>query len=577
MFTVFLSVYTLWRNPKLVPLLHTTDFVLQKLRTGADLMTPGLARGPPFPSKATKNAIVAVASIEKPSVPRVVGECDIDVASLGKVQGTKGHAVRGHHWDGDEIWTWSQSGKSGMLPPDEIEGWDLDSVTTVLGKRLGDLSMDEQEQDGGVSLDTEVNQPSNHSPYTYLDGESAPPYEGEGAGKSEMTSQGESNLCQIQGVLFMNSQAEIDDAFLNAFLYGVHTHVYKNKGDPYRTLKFPIPQSLLISNFVLPYLPIWTPTDSSSLQIKKTSWKNAKRFIKALVKQKLIKSKDRDGGETVVVDIEFKSLAIMNFVPYKLPQKDIIGADTVGCGGGSGGNASVTGNSYGDESVGQQLTKLNLFRAKEQLSEIFEASNSSVKQLYLATELRSIILSYINSENLVSATNNRLVNLNPILANAVFNGQSSIDGEVLAKGSVPREALIQRILESCSPFWAILRNEETRESIKAKAGHGPKIQLTYETRSGNKTVTKISGVEVFHINPQLLADELQKACASSTSVNQLMGSSPKNPVQEILVQGPQKDAVFKALEKRGISKQWIEVVNKTKGKNKHQLGKGEGG
>ena len=577
MFTVFLSVYTLWRNPKLVPLLHTTDFVLQKLRTGADLMTPGLARGPPFPSKATKNAIVAVASIEKPSVPRVVGECDINVASLGKVQGTKGHAVRGHHWDGDEIWTWSQSGKPGILPPDEIEGWDLDSETTVLGKRLGDLSMDEQEQDGGVSLDTEVNQPSNHSPYTYLDGESAPPYEGEGAGKSEMTSQGESNLCQIQGVLFMNSQAEIDDAFLNAFLYGVHTHVYKNKGDPHRTLNFPIPQSLLISNFVLPYLPIWTPTDSSALQIKKTSWKNAKRFIKALVKQKLIKSKDRDGGETVVVDIEFKSLAIINFVPYKLPQKDIVGADTVGSGGGSGGNASVTGNSYGDESVGQQLTKLNLFRAKEQLSEIFEASNSSVKQLYLATELRSIILSYINSENLVSATNNRLVNLNPILANAVFNGQSSIDGEVLAKGSVPREALIQRILESCSPFWAILRNEETRESIKAKAGHRPKIQLTYETRSGNKTVTKISGVEVFHINPQLLADELQKACASSTSVNQLMGSSPKNPVQEILVQGPQKDAVFKALEKRGINKQWIEVVNKTKGKNKHQLGKGEGG
>lgn len=226
-------------------------------------------------------------------------------------------------------------------------------------------------------------------------------------------------------------------------------------------------------------------------------------------------------------------------------------------------------SSSGDDSIGQRLSKLILFRPKEQLSEAFEATNASVKHLYLSTELRSIITSYINSEGLVSATNTRFVKLNPFLANAVFDGQSSIDSEILAKGVVPRDALIDRILESCLPFWAILRNEETRETVKAKAGHVPKIHLTYETRSGNKTVTKISGVEAFHISPQFLADELQKTCASSTSVNQLAGSSPKNPVQEIMVQGPQKDAVFKAFENRGVHKQWIEVLNKRKGRNKN--------
>ena len=102
------------------------------------------------------------------------------------------------------------------------------------------------------------------------------------------------------------------------------------------------------------------------------------------------------------------------------------------------------------------------------------------------------------------------------------------------------------------------------------------MHLTYETRSGNKTVTKISGVEAFHINPQPLADELQKACASSISINQLAGSSPKNPVQEIMVQGPQKDAVFKTLEKRGVHRQWIEFLNKTKGRNKNQSGREAG-
>lgn len=349
-------------------------------------------------------------------------------------------------------------------------------------------------------------------------------------------------------------------------MYGAHQQQSNHKGDPHYGLNFPITQSLVISNLVLPYLPTWTLAQAASLHIKKTSWKNAKKFIKALDKQKIVRSKDRDGGETVVLDIYFADPSIESFVPYKLPKKNSAGTETSGVGGGT---PIAAANSSGDDSIGQRLSKLILYRPKEQLSQVIEASNASVKQLYLSTELRSIITFYIESEGLISTTKKSLVKLNPVLANAVFDGQSSIDGEIVAKGVVPRDALMERILESCLPFWAILRNEETRETVKAKAGHAPKIQLTYETRSGNKTVTKISGVELFHINPQPLADELQKACASSTSVNQLAGSSPKNPVQEIMVQGPQKDAVFKALEKRGVHKQWVEVLNKTKGRNKN--------
>ena len=278
-----------------------------------------------------------------------------------------------------------------------------------------------------------------------------------------------------------------------------------------------------------------------------------------------MKSKDRDGGECVVLDIDFDDEAVVNFMPYKLPKKDTAGAES---GGGGGGKAVVAGSTHSDDSIGQKLDTINLYRPKDQLSPIFEASNASVKALYLPAELRPIIAAYIESEKLISETNKRLVNLNPVLANAVFGGNSSLDREVIAKGSVPRDALIDRILQNCSPFWAIFRNDETRETVKAKAGNLPKIHILLETRSGNKIVTKLSGVEVFHINPQPLAEELQKACASSTSVGQLVGSSPKNPVMEIMVQGPQKEAVVKALEKRGVSRHWVEVLDKTKGKKK---------
>lgn len=161
-----------------------------------------------------------------------------------------------------------------------------------------------------------------------------------------------------------------------------------------------------------------------------------------------------------------------------------------------------------------------------------------------------------------------MVKLNPVLANAVFDSQSSSDREVLAKGEVARDALMERVIQACSPFWVILRSDQTASDVKPKAGSPPKVQIVMETRSGNKTVTKISGLEVYHINPQPLADELQKACAGSTSVNQLVGSSPKNPVMEVMVQGPQSQPVIKALERRGVNRQWIDVVDKTKGKKR---------
>ena len=175
-------VYTLWRHPQLVPLLYTTGTVLKKLRSGANLMTPGLARGPPFPSKAIKDSIVAVASLDKPSVPMVVGICEIDVASLQQVQGAKGHAVRGEHWDGDEIWAWSPVGKPGGSAPEQIEGWAVDVPDLSLRDGLEPLTIDDDDDDdaeeGGVSLSQEPEQHTRLEPRNeFVEGENAISYE----------------------------------------------------------------------------------------------------------------------------------------------------------------------------------------------------------------------------------------------------------------------------------------------------------------------------------------------------------------------------------------------------------------
>ncbi|KAI9661937.1 MAG: hypothetical protein M1821_009177 [Bathelium mastoideum] len=541
------TVYTLWKNAGILPLLHTPNIVVEKLRGGADLMTPGLA-GPPFPSDAKKGSLVAVASVENPSVPMVIGTCVIDVSSLDSVRGAKGHAVQTAHWCGDELWTWSATGRPGTPAPPHLEGWIKDVPDgDDLANRTEDLDLEEDGGDeGGVPLKAagaSEAEPSNKNPTN-----------GEGNGsKTELFEKVDSPELTTK---------DIDEAFHKAFIYGVHHYKETNKGHSTFGLQFPLSQSFVMSNLVQPFLPAHSPEQTTALQIKKTSWKNIKKFMKHLDKQKIVKTKDRDGNEVVILDIDFDDREILEFIPYKLPKKETIAGTSLGRGG-----KATTEIDTGDDSVGQSIHVVTLYRPKERLSPIFGSEPSS-KSLLTASDIRPVVMNYIESESLISPTNKRLVKLNPVLANAVFDGSSSLDSEVVAKGTVPRDALIDRIISSCSPHHVILRNDQDLSQVKPRSGVAPKVKIIMETRSGNKTVTKISGIESFYIPPQPLAEELKKVCAGSTSVEKLVGSSPKEDRKEIMVQGPQKDAVIKALERRGIKSQWVEVTDKTKGKKR---------
>lgn len=333
----------------------------------------------------------------------------------------------------------------------------------------------------------------------------------------------------------------------------------QNRNQPNFGLDFPLSQSAVMALLVQPFLPTYTPARTASLQIKKSSWKNIRKFIKYLDKQQIIKSKDRDGNEVVVQDIDFKDRQIEAFVPYRLPKKD---TPT-----GASANGKSTTPVSAESSIGQKLKLVLLLRPKEKLAPIFHTSNTDPRGLYSPQELKQLLIVYIESENLVNAKNKRLVNINPQLADALL-GSSAVDNAALSTGTIARDALAERMVAAASPFHVILRNDADIKDMKPKAGAPPKIQITLETRSGNKTVTKVHGLEPFYIAPQPLADELRKTCAGSTSVDRLQGSSPKAPVMEVLVQGPQKDAILKALEKRGVNKNWVEITDKTKGKKK---------
>jgi translation initiation factor 2D len=331
----------------------------------------------------------------------------------------------------------------------------------------------------------------------------------------------------------------------------------QHRGQPNYGLDFPLSQSHVMSQLVQPFLPTYTPARTASLQIKKSSWKNIRKFIRHLDKQKIAKCKDRDGNEVVILDIDFKDRQVEAFVPYRLPKKDAPLAGSA--------NGKLAAPLAAESSVGQKLKLLSLLRPKEKLAPIFHASKADPRGLYTPADLKQILLAYVEAENLIDAKNKRLVKINPQLADALLSS-SAADNAALSSGTIPRDALAERMVAASSPFHAILRNDADVADTKPKAGAPPKIQITLETRSGNKTVSKVHGFEPYYIAPQPLADELRKTCAGSTSIDKLQGSSPKNPVMEVMVQGPQKDAIIKALEKRGVHRNWVEVVDKTKKK-----------
>lgn len=53
--------------------------------------------------------------------------------------------------------------------------------------------------------------------------------------------------------------------------------------------------------------------------MKKTSYKNAAKFLKILEKDLLLKTKTRNGGEVVVMEINWDHEGAKNFTTYQLP------------------------------------------------------------------------------------------------------------------------------------------------------------------------------------------------------------------------------------------------------------------
>jgi translation initiation factor 2D len=110
------------------------------------------------------------------------------------------------------------------------------------------------------------------------------------------------------------------------------------------------------------------------------------------------------------------------------------------------------------------------------------------------------------------------------------------------------------------------------------------VSIVIKLRQGRKACTLITNFEAFLLDATVLADELQKLCASSTTGTFLLYSwlfcvslndqrlnlvtplPAKNSGFEVMVQGSQIAMVTKHLMSKGVPKEWIESADMTKKK-----------
>ncbi|KAI9593236.1 hypothetical protein BDF19DRAFT_467372 [Syncephalis fuscata] len=343
---------------------------------------------------------------------------------------------------------------------------------------------------------------------------------------SDTTEQSTESKTESEQVSPQLTPAEVDD-ILKRSVYQALTEMLIT------TEKLPMPITTFYSNYILVCQP-----RGQNVDIKQSSWKKVAKFMKVLEKAKLLKLKDMN-GQSYLQSVDWKHPTLVNFAPHKTESQ-------------AGGSSSSGGAKNSDNIVVK-----NVWKATGSTVLFFEKIKLSTKELYKSSEITKIINDYVNANDLVDCRNKKMINLDPNLTMVLLTKD-----ERDKVTQVPRSELTNRLCQFMTQFHVI--EVPGQDPIISKNAFSP-VEIIVESRMGNKIVTRILGLETFSVNLKEIAKRLQIDCAGSVAVDPIEG---KKGFHEVMVQGSHVDRVMKILIDYGISKKFIESIDKTKKKKK---------
>ena len=577
---LFPTVYALWKCPNLLgkKVITTVSGVVPKITNGADLMLPGVVadvenRGMKAycDGELKKGDVIYINLIENKAAV-AVGTATQSSEDL-YMQGMRGKAVNILHTVGDQLWNMGNRVEAPNLGPIEGTQW-LDNETKI-NSDPDNMPCDNTEQTSvnpAVGEENSRNQNKNIITACSNDQPDLPSIENAVEnlllGKPCIKTEETANMQEIEEEIEEPDSLEkpespiIDfdvdkkqDVKLSEELDNINTEGIMNKLienaflQALKTTAKKLELPLLTSTFFRQHMLPACPTEiGGPIDLKKSSYKKLNKFLLKMIEEEIITVKEQKKGVEVITEVNYNHDKILSYRPVKLE---------------STGEAKKMENGGAESYAPPIVTELYLVTAE--VSKFFAKFSIRKGDGLTATEIREYVRQYVSQESLQHPTDPSIINLDPILADAVL-----VKGENLIV-TFRWDKLTSRITSKMSKGYSMEFKCGNKSRMIVQKGKLETIEMMLGTRSGNKKVTLIHNLDVFGIDLHEFAHKCQVGVAASTAINEAHNKKRAggHPVMEVLIQGNQVAFASKLLiEEYKLPRKYIrgtELAAKKKG------------
>ncbi|XP_054465568.1 eukaryotic translation initiation factor 2D [Anoplopoma fimbria] len=485
------TVYVLWRYPALLPTFRTWPPVLQKLIGGADLMLPGVV----VPSGGlpdVKWGDYCSVTLVNNRAPVAIGTAAVSTKEMHSL-GMKGRGVCVLHAYMDNLWAFGDKSGPPSLPDAEGEGQEVN------GEEYESDEVEEEE----VEKCVEEKEKEEEEEEENTQGEKVTDQACSGVEELRLAEQEEERVNEEEEANPDDQkmpQETMDALLLQCFLHALKSKVKKSE----------LP--LLTSTFLRIHMFSCCPS-GKQLDIKKSSYKKLSKFLQAMQKQHhLVRVKELTKGVESIVEVDWKNQALRYF---KVPEET------------DGEAASLKEGGEGELPYHPpEIT--TLYSVSARLEPLFLDAKKRKGTILQPAEVRDIVTEYVKDNELVDENNKNYVTINPTLCDCLLEKSEYQEVESLKWDDLFSRALarMQECYEVVFPGHAPVR----------KKGHIEPIEISVASRGSNKKVTLIKNLDVYGLDPAVVATALQRRVQASSVLQPIPGSKDKVLVQ---IQGNQ--------------------------------------
>ncbi|KAJ3554562.1 hypothetical protein NM688_g3040 [Phlebia brevispora] len=504
------TVYTLWKRPNLLPFLSTPAAVVPKLIDGADLMIPGVVQ---YSATLTPEQLVSITRYHRDKLgpPLAVGTMAVSGETLRRAdeEDTKGKAV--------------YVPEARDIPPPQ---------TSTKGEQSAAQGDD---ADAAEAQSADIAQPAE--PVSTIEAAPISSRDDTAEGNAGMETLTHEHPEQAEPSL---PPEDVSVCLRNALLQAISTTLGALPSSSY-----PMPASVFWSNYVLPARPAQVigaegPVDANAIDIKRSTYKTVKAFLKVCAKEGIVKIKESK-GDVVVTGVSLKHPAVAGHQPHRTIQSVDAQREKA--------EERQRKAKEAEEKRKTQIQITELWRPHGHTLGWFVAAGVDTSNLYSIAQIRELFIKYVSSKNLINVNDQSYINVKDDEPLAYAISTRNQDTPEFLK----RDDLLNRIRANMQEWYEM--RTESGETIRKKGQVKP-ISIEAKVRQGRKTSTFITGFEHFGIDATELAEELRKACAGATSVSPQQG---KPNELEVMVQGIHIKTVTDLLVSKGVPAKWIKA------------------